>query len=52
MQILLRHDGKFGFPGGFINKDEPPEIGLAREVKEEINFDLTIGNHRLNLVLN
>lgn len=39
MLMLMRWDGKIGFPGGKIELGEDSADGLAREVKEEIGFD-------------
>ena len=37
-----RFDGQHGFPGGILEKDlnEPPEVGLNRELEEEIMLDI------------
>jgi ADP-ribose pyrophosphatase YjhB (NUDIX family) len=33
--------GMWGIPGGFVNPDESSTQALAREIKEEINLDIT-----------
>lgn len=37
--MLMRFDGKIGFPGGLIESCEHIVEGLNRELNEEINFD-------------
>ena len=41
-QMLLREDGTFGFPGGFVEEGETVVEGLNRETKEEIGADLSV----------
>lgn len=36
-------DTEWDLPGGRIHRGEKPAIGLAREIKEEIGLDATIG---------
>jgi 8-oxo-dGTP diphosphatase len=44
--ILLRRAGDktfplhWDFPGGKLEKDEDPQVGIKREVKEETNLDV------------
>lgn len=42
--LLLKHRFRggsgWGIPGGFIQKDEQPEDGLRREMREEIGLEL------------
>lgn len=39
LQMQLRFDGTFGFPGGIVDKSEELLGGLNRELEEEINWD-------------
>lgn len=43
--LLLKHvfrDGSgWGVPGGYLNRGEQPEEGLRRELREEINLEVT-----------
>ena len=52
-QAIIEKDGKFlvcrgigdsvwGFPGGRLHKDEEPEKGLIREIKEELGIIVKI----------
>ncbi|MCR5104732.1 MAG: (deoxy)nucleoside triphosphate pyrophosphohydrolase [Eubacterium sp.] len=36
---------KWEFPGGKIEADESPEAALAREIKEELDTDIEVGEH-------
>lgn len=51
VRIILTHQGevlfikntyglKYNFPGGGLGKNEDPELGIRREVKEELGIDL------------
>ena len=37
--MQLRFDGTLGFPGGFLEKEELPVVGLNRELTEEIGLE-------------
>ncbi len=43
--LLVRFpkDEVFEIPGGRLNKNEQPRDGLAREIKEELGIDVTLG---------
>lgn len=41
LQMQLRFDGTFGFPGGLMHRGEDVVTGLNREVSEEIGWDST-----------
>ena len=36
------HPGKWEFPGGKIKKGETPEACIVREIKEELNLQVTV----------
>lgn len=36
------HKGKLDIPGGFLKRGELPEVGLKREIKEEVDVDIKI----------
>ena len=36
LQMQLRFDGQFGFPGGFVDEAEDLEAAINREVTEEL----------------
>jgi len=42
VNMHLRFDGLLGFPGGLIDPGESVEVGLNREVKEEMGLDFGI----------
>jgi 8-oxo-dGTP diphosphatase len=39
------HKGMWDMPGGYLKNGEPPEVGLAREIREELGT--TVSNLRL-----
>ena len=41
LEHVFRPDSRWGIPGGFLGKDEQPEVALRRELKEEVNLDVT-----------
>ena len=44
--LVVRHTYRrqpWGLPGGFIGRDEQPTAALAREMREELGIDATIG---------
>lgn len=49
--LLLKHvfrDGSgWGVPGGYLNHNEQPEEGLRRELREEVNLEVTDAQLRL-----
>ena len=36
---------KYEFPGGKVEADESEELALVRELKEELNMDITVKKH-------
>lgn len=40
---------KYEFPGGKVEQNETNEAALIREIKEELNIDITIKNHFLTV---
>lgn len=41
LEHVFRPDSRWGIPGGFLNKGEQPDVALRRELKEEVNLDVT-----------
>jgi len=41
--LVLNHNGTWEFPGGRMNENETPIDGLKRELKEELNLDIELG---------
>ena len=37
-----KQKGKWEFPGGKVEKNESPEDALKREIKEELNIDISV----------
>ena len=37
-------DKVWELPGGRLHQDEEPEVGLRREIKEELGIDIVVGN--------
>jgi 8-oxo-dGTP diphosphatase len=59
LEHTYRRDMPWGLPGGWLKRAESPEIGLAREVREETGFDVRVdallgaefwGNSQLDLL--
>ena len=42
--LLVRHSyrRKWGVPGGLVKRGEHPEVGLRREVREEVGIDVDV----------
>jgi 8-oxo-dGTP diphosphatase len=40
---------KYEFPGGKVEADEPEESALVRELKEELNMDITVKKHLMTV---
>lgn len=41
LEHVFRADSRWGIPGGFLSKGEQPDVALRRELKEEVNLDVT-----------
>lgn len=44
--LLVRHVGStdvWELPGGRLNRDEEPKVGLVREIKEELGVEISAG---------
>ena len=42
--ILIENNNTFQLPGGHNRKDEPLEVTLEREIREELGYDIDIKN--------
>jgi 8-oxo-dGTP diphosphatase len=40
LEHVFRPDGGWGIPGGFLGRNEQPEEGLRRELREEIGIEV------------
>src|SRR6185503_9785744 len=38
---VFRPDSRWGIPGGFLSKGEQPDVALRRELKEEVNLEVS-----------
>ncbi|HKP36347.1 MAG TPA: NUDIX domain-containing protein [Pyrinomonadaceae bacterium] len=41
LEHVFRPDSRWGIPGGFLNKGEQPDVAVRRELKEEVNLDVS-----------
>ena len=40
--MMLRFDGKFGFPGGYFEASETGVVALSREIQEELGMKVDV----------